>query len=50
MGPDAILYAKRHKKFGSHNGSLTQSIYHSENTKIKGFLTVCALYAQFSED
>ena len=24
-----------HKKFGSHNGSRTQSIHHSENTKFK---------------
>ena len=26
---------KTHKKFGLHNGSLNQSMRHSENTKIK---------------
>ena len=34
LGPDAILSINIHKKFGSHNGSLTQSMHNSENTKI----------------
>ena len=33
MGPDIILNTKIHKKFGSHNGFLTQSMHLSENTK-----------------
>ena len=32
-GPDIILNTKIHKKFGSHNGFLTQSMHLSENTK-----------------
>ena len=35
LGPDVILNTKIHKTFGSHNGPLTQSMHHSENTKIK---------------
>ena len=33
LGPDIILYTKIHKKFGSHNGFVTQSMHLSENTK-----------------
>ena len=33
LGPDIMLNTKIHKKFGSHNGFLTQSMYLSENTK-----------------
>ena len=33
LGPDIILNTKIHKKFGSHNGFLTQSMHLSENTK-----------------
>ena len=34
-GPDIILNTKKkiHKKFGSHNGFLTQSMHLSKNTK-----------------
>ena len=32
MGPDIILNKKYIKKFGSHNGFLTQSMHLSENT------------------
>ena len=35
LGPDAILNTKVYKMFGSHNGSLTRSMHHSENIKIK---------------
>ena len=28
-----LLIKKIHRKFGSHNGSLTQSMHHSEDTK-----------------
>ena len=36
LGPDVILNTELHKKkFSSHNGSLTQSMNYSENTKIK---------------
>ena len=35
LGPDVILNTGIYKKFGSHNGSLTLSMHHSENTKIK---------------
>ena len=31
LGPDVIHKTKTHKKFGSHNGSLTQSMHHSED-------------------
>ena len=30
LGPDVILNTKIHKLFGSHKGSLTQSMHHSE--------------------
>ena len=34
LGPDIILNTKKiHKKFGSHNGFLTQSMHLSKNTK-----------------
>ena len=33
QGPDIILNTKIHKKFGSHNGFLTQSMHLSKNTK-----------------
>ena len=33
LGPDIILNTKIHKKFGSHNGFLTQSMHLSKNTK-----------------
>ena len=34
LGPDIILNKKKiHKKFGSHNGFLTQSMHLSEKTK-----------------
>ena len=33
LGPDIILNTKNTKKFGSHNGFLTQSMHLSENTK-----------------
>ena len=29
---DVVLNTKMHKKFGSHNGSLTQHMQHSEDT------------------
>ena len=32
LGPDVFLNANIHKKFGSHNGSLIQSMHHSEDT------------------
>ena len=34
-GPCVILNTKIHKRFGSNNGPLTQSVHHRENTKIK---------------
>ena len=34
MGPDVILNTNMHKNFGSYNGSLTQSMHHTENTNI----------------
>ena len=33
LSPDIILTTKIHKKFGSHNGFLTQSMHLSENKK-----------------
>ena len=33
LGPDMIFIQKMHKKFGSHNGFLTQSMHLGENTK-----------------
>ena len=33
LGPDIILNTKIHKKFGSHNGFLLQSMHLSENVK-----------------
>ena len=33
LGPDIILNTKIHKRFGSHNGFLTQSMHLSENTQ-----------------
>ena len=33
LGPDIILLQNIHKKFGSHNGFLIQSMHLSENTK-----------------
>ena len=33
LRPDIILNTKIHKKFGLHNGFLTQSMHLSENTK-----------------
>ena len=35
LGPEVILNTKIHNKFGSHNGSLTESMHHSENPKIQ---------------
>ena len=35
LGPGVIIYTKLHKKFGSHYGSLTQSMHKSENREIK---------------
>ena len=33
--PDVILNTEIHKMFGSHNGFLSQSMHHGENTQIK---------------
>ena len=49
MGPDVFLNTKIHKKFGSHNGSLTQSMHQKTLEKDFGQQMVLAHSEDFDQ-